>query len=262
MRMIDETAVANQKLWEAEVQNGCGYTIPWLNLDVTLLRRFANGELAALPEPLDCISPPSIFSDIVGKDVLCLAAGGGQQTAVFGLLGANVTVVDLTAGQLQGDKQAAVHYGYPVTCVQADMRDLSALADSSFDLVFQADSLSYVPDVRQVYREVARVLRPNGLYRIKHYQPVAHAVEADEHGYYIERPYAQKIYHREDGGVEFRHYMDDIFGGLIETGLQLQQVIDVGRNITPDPQAAPRSWAHQDAYVGGGFIIIAVKRDA
>ncbi len=259
MDFLDETAVANQKLWEAEVQKGCGYTTPWLDLDLSLLRRFANGELAALPEPLDCISPPAIFAGVAGKDVLCLAAGGGQQTAVFGLLGANVSVVDLTAGQLRGDQRAAALYGYPITCIQADMRDLSALGDSSFDLVFQADSFSYVPDVRQVYGEVARVLRPGGLYRTKHTQPVAHSVEPDGPHYRIARPYAQKIHRRADGGIEYRHYMDDIFGGLLDAGLRLQQVIDVGREKQPDSQAIPGSWAHQDAFVGGGFILIAQK---
>ncbi len=257
MHMMDETAVANQQLWETEVQKGCGYTVPWLDIDITLLRRFANGELAALPEPMDCLSPPALFRNITGKDVLCLAAGGGQQTAVFGLLGANVTVADLTAGQLRGDEQAATHYGYPITCIQADMRDLSVLDDGSFDLVYQADSFSYVPDVRQVYCEVARVLRPNGLYRTKHYQPVAHSVEPNGQQYQIARPYAQKIYHREDGGIEYRHYMDDIFGGLLEAGLLLKKVIDTGRN--KHPQATPGSWTHQDAFVGGGFIIVAAK---
>ncbi len=261
MRLLDETAVANQKLWEAEVQKGCGYTTPWLDLDLSLLRRFTRGELAALPEPLDCISPSTIFANVAGKDVLCLAAGGGQQTAVFGLLGANVTVVDLTAGQLRGDQRAAAHYGYPITCVQADMRDLSALDDGSFDLVFQADSFSYVPDVRQVYGEVARVLRPGGLYRTKHTQPVAHSVEPEGPHYRIARPYAQKIYRRADGGIEYRHYMDDIFDGLLDAGLLLKQVIDVGRDKQPDPQALPGSWAHQEHYVGGGFVIVTEKRE-
>lgn len=82
---------------------------------------------------------------MVGKAVLCLAAGGGQQTAVFGLLGANMTVVDLTEGQLAGDETAAAHYGYPITTVQADMRDLSALPQQAFDRVFQADSTASVP---------------------------------------------------------------------------------------------------------------------
>ena len=101
MRLQDEVAIANQRLWEEEVKKGCGYTVPWLDIDVSLLRQFAEGKPAFLPEPMSCIFPSSIFADIEGKDVLCLAAGGGQQSAVFGLLGARVSVVDLAKGQLE-----------------------------------------------------------------------------------------------------------------------------------------------------------------
>ena len=40
-------------------------------------------------------------------DVLCLAAGGGQQSVAFALLGANVTVFDLSETQLEHDRLAA-----------------------------------------------------------------------------------------------------------------------------------------------------------
>jgi len=93
------------------------------------------------------------------QDVLCLASGGGKQSAELGLLGARVTVLDLCAGQLEADRHAAARYGYKVRTVQGDMRDLSVFADESFDHVLQGVSLTFVPHVRQVYREVRRVLR-------------------------------------------------------------------------------------------------------
>jgi ubiquinone/menaquinone biosynthesis C-methylase UbiE len=81
---------------------------------------------------------------------------------VFGLLGARVTVVDLVEGQLQGDVAAAAHYGYEVVTVCADMRDLSCIGEGGFDLVYQAPSMAYIPDVRPVYAEVFRVLKQRG----------------------------------------------------------------------------------------------------
>ena len=259
MNLRDEIAVANQRLWEEEVKKGCGYTIPWLDLDVGLLRRYANGELGSLPEPMDCLSPPSVFAGVEGRDVLCLAAGGGQQSAVFGLLGARVTVVDLAEGQLRGDRKAAAHYGYQVTALQADMRDLSCLDDGAFDLVYQASSLCYIPDLREVYAEVGRVLRPGGLYRAQYHQPATFFASWDGEGYRIAEPYAERVMHREDGGIEFRHYMDDIFGGLVEAGFSLRQVVDKGRHREPDRDAPPGSWEHQDSYVGGGFVFVVAK---
>jgi hypothetical protein len=57
MNIRDEVAIANQRLWEEEAKKGCGYTIPWLELDVSLLRQYADGKLEFLPEPMTCIYP-------------------------------------------------------------------------------------------------------------------------------------------------------------------------------------------------------------
>ena len=257
MNIRDEVAIANQRLWEEEVKKGCGYTIPWLKLDVSLLRQYADGKLEFLPEPMTCIYPASILANIEGKDVLCLASGGGQQSAVFSLLGARVTVVDLAEGQLEGDRKAAVHYGYDVTTFHADMRDLSCLNDNSFDLVFQAESTAYVPDIRQVYSEVARVLRLHGTYRVVNANPATFSVNWDREKYYISTPYSERIEQRDDGGIEFRHYMDDIFNGLLDSGLSIQRVYEEPYSREQDSEAPAGSWNHERAYVAGGFVILA-----
>ena len=46
---------------------------------------------------------------------------------VFALLGAYVTVVDLSGRQLGMDKKAAEHYGYQIELIHSDMQDLSDL---------------------------------------------------------------------------------------------------------------------------------------
>jgi SAM-dependent methyltransferase len=131
----DRIAATNERHWTWAVAKGAGCTLPWLDLDPVLLHRYARGEVRTLPEPWDDIYPARVLAGAEGQDVLCLASGGGQQSAVFGLLGARVTVLDLTEGQLAGDRRAAAHYGYELTTIRGDMRDLSGLADASFDLV-------------------------------------------------------------------------------------------------------------------------------
>jgi SAM-dependent methyltransferase len=252
----DEVSLANQKLWEEEVKKGCGYTVPWLDLDLSLLRQYAEGKLESLPEPLACIYPASVLRDVEGKDVLCLAAGGGQQSAVFGLLGARVTVVDLAEGQLEGDKKAAAHYGYEVATFYADMRDLSCLPDRAFDLVY-GTALCYVPDVRQVYAGVARVLRPGGLFRVDAQQPAISCMAWDGEHYYVAKPYAERVERRPDGAIEFRHYLDDLFSGLIDAGFSIQRVCEGPYYRRLDPSAPPGSWTHEQAYVAGEFAIVA-----
>lgn len=259
MRDRDEVAITNQKLWEDEVKKGCGYTIPWLDIDIPTLQQFAQGELEFLPEPLTCMYPADFFADVRGKDVLCLASGGGQQSAVFGLLGAQVTVIDLADGQLAGDRKAAEHYGYDITTLQADMRDLSALDDSSFDLIYQANSVAYIPDIKELYVGVSRVLKSGGLYRICVGQPATHLVKWDGKAYFISKPYAEKVYRRPDGvGIEFRHYMDDLFNGLLDLGFSIQRIHEAPYARLPHYlNAPPGSWNHERSHVAGEFVIVA-----
>ena len=257
MSIRDKAAIANQRLWEEEVKKGCGYTIPWLELDVSLLRQYADGKVEFLPEPMTCIFPASLLANIDEQNVLCLASGGGQQSAVFSLLGARVTVVDLAEGQLEGDRKAAGHYGYDVTTFHADMRDLSCLDDSSFDLVFQANSMAYVPEVRQVYSEVARVLRRHGTYRVVNGNPATFSAKWDGEKYGISTPYRERIEQRDDGGIEFRHYMEDIFNGLLDSGLSIQRVYEEPYYRLKDSQAPAGSWNNEREYVAGGFILLA-----
>lgn len=258
----DDIATTNRRHWERMVEEGCGFTVPWLDLDPAALRRYFRGQVDPAPEPLLDIYPRSVLADVEGRDVLCLGAGGGQQSAVFALLGARVTVVDLAEGQPAGDRRAAEHYGYEVTTVRTDMRDLSVLDPTSFDLVY-ATGTCYVPDIREVYDEVAAVLRPGGVYRVDVTNPATEFVDCDDwdgEGYRIATPYTQRTRRRTDGAVEFRHYLSDIFTGPIEVGLTVEEVVEAPRHLRPpDSHATPGSWAHMLSHVQHSFAIVARK---
>jgi 2-polyprenyl-3-methyl-5-hydroxy-6-metoxy-1,4-benzoquinol methylase len=47
--------------------------------------------------------PVDWFPALAGLKVLCLASGGGQQATVFAALGAEVTLLDASPGQLAQD---------------------------------------------------------------------------------------------------------------------------------------------------------------
>jgi ubiquinone/menaquinone biosynthesis C-methylase UbiE len=258
----DEIAAINERHWERMVKQGCGFTRPWLDLDRTVVRQYVSGALDAVPGSLAEMYPPSVLAHVEGKDVLCLASGGGQQSAVFGLLGARVTVVDLTAGQLEGDRQAAAHYGYPVTTIKADMRDLSGLGDQCFDLVYQAPSISYVPDVRSVYSEVSRVLRVSGTYRVEFSNPATQFVDMDSwdgYGYRICVPYSvRRLEVRE--AADYRHFLSDIFNGLLEAGFVIQEVHEAPVHLQHEAEVSPGSWEHWLMYVQSQFAVVATKQ--
>ena len=89
---IDEIAQYNIERWKALTKANALFTRPYLNLDAASARAK--------------IDPEGRLGEITGKDVLCLAGGGGQQSAAFALLGANVTVVDLSEEQLHRDRES------------------------------------------------------------------------------------------------------------------------------------------------------------
>ena len=90
-------------------------------------------------------------------------------------------------------------YDYTVTTVQGDMRDLSVFADESFDDVLQGVSLTFVHDLRQVYREVWRVLRRGGFYAAAHCNPATYPMSFGGSRNRWDGEAAQQIVGRYDG---------------------------------------------------------------
>ncbi len=147
---MDDIAQYNIERWNALVEANAVFTRPAVHLDP----RLAQAQL----------DPERRLGTVAGKDVLCLACGGGQQSVAFALLGAKVTVFDLSAAQLDRDRVAAAQFGVEITMLQGDMRDLSCFEAASFDIVYHAYSLGFVPNASVVFQQVARVLRVGGLY--------------------------------------------------------------------------------------------------
>ncbi len=178
-----------------------------------------------------------------GKDLLCLAAGGGRQGPLHARAGARVTVVDLSERQLDHDRRA----GLRTVCASID--DLGAIAPASFDIVIQPVSACYVPDVLRVYAEVARVIRPGGLYVVQHKAPAS--LQAGDAPYAIAQPSADGLrlppsdsVHSEAGTVEFLHSLDALLGGLCRAGFAIEDVEEPPRAdaLAPPGSAGHRAW--------------------
>jgi SAM-dependent methyltransferase len=123
--------------------------------------------------------PAGWLDDVRGLRILCLASAGGQQAPILAAAGAQVTVFDISAGQLAQDRHVAEREGLALTCVEGDMRDLGVFADASFDVIFHPISNLYVPDVRPVWRECARVLVSGGRLLASFWNPVVFVGDRD-----------------------------------------------------------------------------------
>ncbi|MGE3409853.1 MAG: class I SAM-dependent methyltransferase [Pirellulales bacterium] len=206
------------------------------------------------------------LGDVRGRRVLCLAAGGGKQSVLFAAAGAVVTVVDISPEMLALDRQVAAERGLNIRVVEASMDDLSALATASFDIVSQPVSTCYVPDVRPVFREVARLLGAGGLYVSQHKQPAS--LQADirpsARGYELTEPYYRGgplppvvgSPHREVGTLEFLHRWEEIIGEMCRAGFAIEDLIEP---LHADEKSEPGSFKHRGRYVAP-YVRIKARR--
>jgi SAM-dependent methyltransferase len=149
----------NREAWDRQVESGNQWTVPFGPDVIEAARRGQGTVLLTDTKPV----PRDWFPEMAGADVLfCLASGGGQQAPTFAAAGANVTVLDNSPKQLAQDRLVAERESLDLKTVQGDMRDPSAFADASFDLVFHPVSNLFVPEVRPIWNEVFRVLRSGG----------------------------------------------------------------------------------------------------
>jgi len=277
MIIKDEIARRQLELIRQEIKEGAFFTKPWFDLDVDAHRAYREGRTSVLPKPY-CDDPIDrmMMGDVKGKKVLCLAGGGGQQSAVFSLLGADVTVLDLSPEQLDNDRKVAQHYGYEVTTIQGDMRDLSMLPVEFFDRVYQPISTLFVPNLREVYVGVARVLKHGGLYSADYSVPLLQMAENkgwDGKGYtlYVTEPYIRGAILENDDkklnfteGVsfsEFHHLLSDIVNGLISEGLSIRGLWENPRPDSGPPldELKPGTDIHQERFLPFGLSVIAER---
>ena len=229
----DNIIVHNRAAWDRWVEQGDRWTTPVTPAEIAAAR---DGDWAIYlteekPAPRDWFP-----ADLRGVDVLCLASGGGQQGPILAAAGANVTVFDNSPAQLRQDELVARREGLAVRTVQGDMRDLSVFANGSFDLIFHPVSNIFAPEVRPVWRECYRVLRPGGVLMMGTVNPIEYAFDrhlADTEGIFqlkYRLPYSDATDITEEERVqlygpnapyEFSHTLEDQIGGQLDAGFVL-----------------------------------------
>ena len=227
----------NREAWNREVEGGLNrWTHP---VDAETIGKARQGEFSILLTE-NIPVPQSWFPQLNGADVLCLASGGGQQGPVLAAAGARVTVFDNSPAQLKQDRLVAVRESLSLRTVEGDAADLSVFPAISFDLVFNPCSTVFMPDVRAVWRECARVLRPGGILMTGSMNPVhyifdlyksdegilevAHSIPYSD---LTSIPHEDLQEHIEKGlPVEFGHSLTDLLGGQCAAGFVITDLYE------------------------------------
>lgn len=234
----------NQRAWDNLARQGSGFARPATDEDFRRPERVIN--------PFGWIP-----GTVAGKQVLCLAAGGGRHGPIFADQQADVTVVDLSEAMLRLDREVARRKKVILKTIKTSMNNLIALGNGIFDIVLQPVSACYVEDIRAVYREVERVIKTGGIYISQHKQPIslqASAKPSANGAYSIQEPYYRSgplppitnSEHRETNTKEFLHTLESILGGMCAQGFVIN---DVKEPRHANPLAPPGSFQDRSRYV-------------
>jgi SAM-dependent methyltransferase len=221
----------NREAWNRQVVDKSPWTVPVDAESVAAARR---GDWHVILTPVIHVPRPWL-GDLADCNLLCLASGGGQQGPILAAAGAKVTVYDNSPSQLAQDEMVARRDGLDLTTVEGDMADLHMFADNSFDLIFHPVSNCFVPDLKPVWNESFRVLRPGGALLAGMMNPIYYCFDYElaEKGELEMRhklpysdlasldPEAFARYRTKNLPLEFSHTLTDQIAGQLEAGFVL-----------------------------------------
>lgn len=234
----------NRRGWDLRVVKQDNWTRP---VSVEQIERARLGDWSLVLTPNRAV-PRNWFGDVIDRDILCLASGGGQQAPILAAAGAHVTVLDASDRQLGQDRMVAERDGLTLTIVQGFMHDLSVFASGSFDLIFHPASNCFAPEIEPVWRECYRVLKPGGALLSGFMNPDVYIFdyEAQERGEMIVRhtlPFSEsrdlpkdefdRLIGR-DHVVEFSHSLEEQIGGQLRSGFVLTDMFEDRDHGLPD----------------------------
>ena len=118
--------------------------------------------------------------------------------------------------------------GYDIRIIRGDMTKRLPFEDGEFDIIFHPVSNCYVEDVRPIWKECFRVLKPGGrlLSGTDHY--INYIVDSEENRIInslpfnpLRNPDQRKQLEAEDAGMQFSHSLEEQIGGQLEAGFRL-----------------------------------------
>jgi SAM-dependent methyltransferase len=242
----------NRAAWDREVESGNEWTRP---VGSRIIARAREGDWSVVLIGYHPASRDWFPAEIAGAAVLCLASGGGQQGPVLAAAGAEVTVFDNSPRQLGRDEEVAAREGLAIRTVLGDMRDLSAFADGSFDVVFNPVSNVFCPDLAPVWRESYRVLRPGGILMTGFMNPDLYIFDmgALERGKLavrhripfstLELPDQELRRFYGEGPVEYSHTLTEQIGGQLAAGFRLTHLVETPHHDDPTARYMPGYFA-------------------
>jgi len=220
----------NSRLWDAWSEDQNTWSIP---LTPEQFQQAKDGSIEFVLTPTKTV-PLSWFEGL-GKDVLGLASGGGQQGPVMAAHGYRVTILDNSMRQLQSERMVAEREDYEVLVLQADMTLPFPFKDESFDMIIHPVSNCYIENLQPTWNECYRVLRHGGVLMAGWTNPILYmfddeALDNPEIPLIVRHklPYNGRMEVEKgaelslDTGYQFSHTLEAQIGGQLKAGFLLK----------------------------------------
>ena len=219
----------NSRIIDQWVSDGWEWGTP---ISHEIFEKAKNGEWDVLLTPVKPV-PHHWFCPMQGARVLGLASGGGQQMPVFTALGADCTVLDYSAAQLEAEKEVARREGYSIHTVQADMTKPLPFGDEAFDFIFHPVSNCYVEEVLPIWRECFRVLKKGGILLAGLDNGINYIFDEEETCLTNSLPFNPlrdaALYEasiKKNWGIQFSHTIEEQIGGQLQAGFMLTDIFE------------------------------------
>jgi SAM-dependent methyltransferase len=175
-----------------------------------------------------------LLGEVSDKDVLEVGCGAAQCSRWLAAAGARAVASDLSFGQLTHAARLNDRTGIEVPLAQADATALP-FGDGTFDVVCSAyGAVPFVADSAGLMREVARLLRPGGIWAFATTHPFRWCFPDDpgkrgltvDSSYFDRRAYVEQDERGQATYVEHHRTVGDRVAELVGAGLVVEAVVE------------------------------------
>jgi SAM-dependent methyltransferase len=200
-----------------------------------------------------------LLGRLEGKRVLELGCGGGPASVAMARQGAKVIAVDSSSEQIGHARRLCEREEVSVELHQGDLADLAFVRADTIDIVLSVYALGMVADLDRVFRQVHRVLRPDGPFVLSLPHPMWRAADRESPPA-MRRPYwdrtPQPWTDGAESGQEHPVTIAELFTGLTRANFRVDALLE------PEPPAGgarSRWWQPAMAFVPSTLVLRARK---
>jgi SAM-dependent methyltransferase len=203
------------------------------------------------------------LGETTGQSILEIGCGSAPCARWLAANGAKVTALDISEGMLRHAREANAKTGIDVPLVQASADQLP-FRDASFDAACSAfGAVPFVANVREVFSEVARVLRPGSPWVFAVNHPMRWIFPDDPgplgltvtQSYFDRTPYVEVDGEGHATYVEHHRTLGDYVRALTSTGFAVEDLVE------PEwPKGHTRNWGQWSPLRGKLFPGTAIFR--